>query len=207
MGRNGKMYGALPYLFSRVFPDMLCIRVVPTIIAALIFYKMLGFQDDDAHLTEFVVVGILLCLVTTLCVIAISSVAKTIFSAATGAILYNMLMLLFGGVFVGNGSKIPVYLDWIRYFSYYEQALEIVCANEFTDLEFDVDTRSGSFTVGGMTIDASTMDVKMKGDFFLTVFGMSADGIDEDYTLLFMWSAIFLVISALALQFMHRTMR
>ena len=204
--RNSKMYGAIPYLTARIIPSILLMRVIPTIVASVIMYKMMGLQDNDEYFGHFVVICVLLSMVSTLSVMAISSISSSVYQAASSSILFNLLLLLFSGVFTPNEGSVPAALRWMKYLSFYQQALEVMMVHEFHGLDFIVD--EGTVTVSGIPIDVTKdLDVTIPCEFFLKLFGMNPDRVSLDYTLLIVAGTVYFIIALLALQYMHRTSR
>ena len=204
--RNAKLYGATPFLLARIIPDLILLRIIPSVCFAIIFFNMLGFQEHTYE--DFIIVTILLACASSLCVFAISSLMPDSYIAGFVAIFLNMIFLLYGGIFIQDETAIPSYVAWPAYFSFYNFAFEILMVNEFLGLQFQIS--SATVNVGGteLTFDSDSLDVRISGEFFVTaLFGMNPDELDYDWAMLIAWCGIYLIIAYLALELLYRSKR
>ena len=124
------------------------------------------------------------------------------------AIILNMVFILFGGVFVQNGSTDTFAgVSWLRYCSIYNFAYEILFVNEFHGLRLII--TDAEVTVGPITINADDVDgdIILSGDFFIDFFGFERDNLKWDYISLVCWIAAYLIFTYLALAYLNRTKR
>jgi len=207
--RNAKLYGSTPFLLARTVPDLLLLRIAPAVCFAVIFFEMLGFQEHTFG--EFMAVAVLLSCASSLCVFAISSLMPDAYSAGFVAIFLNMILMLYGGVFIQDETAIPAYVRWPKWFSFYNFAFEILMVNEFSGMVFDIDESSvNGLSVGPLEISGENLvglDIELKGEFFLAFFGMNPDDVPLDWTLLFVWIVAYFLVAWIALELLYRAKR
>lgn len=204
--RNAKLYTATPFLLARIIPDLILLRVIPSICFAIIFFNMLGFQEHTYQ--EFLIVTVLLACASSLCVFAVSSLMPDSYIAGFVAIFLNMIFLLYGGIFIQDESQIPWYVAWPAHFSFYNFAFEILMVNEFIGLDFKIS--SAEVNIGGtkLEFDSDSLDVRISGEFFVTaLFGMDPSQLQYDWAMLITWIAIYLLVAFLALELLYRSKR
>ena len=156
---------------------------------------------------EFIAVLVLLAVVSSLCVFAISSLSPDAQLAGFLSIFFNMWFLLYSGVFIQDESTIPSWAQWPQWLSFYKFAFEILMVNEFEGLNFKIE--STTINVGGaeLAFDAEQLDVRISGEFFLQFFGMDADMVGQDWMVLIVWIGVYFVITWLALEGLYRSKR
>ena len=201
--RNGRLYGPFPFLLARALPDLVIMRIVPSILCGVILFHMLGYQDGTE--SEYLVTVSLLASASSVFVFAISCVSPDSYMAGLMAIFSNLTLILYGGLFIQNDTKMPWYVRWPKTLSFYNQAYEILFVNELHGLDFGID--DAEVSVNGQDFDTDGLDVSLSGDFFIDFFGFNRDRRGRDYALLITWIAVYFGVGILALQFLHRSKR
>lgn len=46
---QAKLYGSGPFLLAKILPDLVLLRIVPTLCFAVIVFEMLGLQEDTGY--------------------------------------------------------------------------------------------------------------------------------------------------------------
>jgi hypothetical protein len=130
-------YSTLAYYLAKVFADIPALLVVP-IVQGTISYWMVGYQSAADRYFIFIAACIAVTLVAHALGLSISAGAPNLdVSMAISPILFIPLMLL-GGFYLSDDS-IPKWLIWIKYFSPFKYAFNIVARNEFEGLTFTCD--------------------------------------------------------------------
>ena len=195
------MYGAAPFLLARSIPDLCLLRIAPSVCFGMILFEMLGLQQHTKG--DFIWIMVLLSTVSSLSVIAISSLMPSQYEASVVSIFMNIFFMLYGGVFI---STFPEWIEWPKQFSFYNFAFEILMVNEFTGLEFQIEEATISYK--GMPINVNKdSGVTISGEFWIDFFGLNAENINHDWCMLFVWLALYFLIAWFALAFLHRSRR
>ena len=201
--RNGQLYGPIAYISARVLPDLLLTRILPSFLFGLIVFEMLGFQNDTQG--EYLITIVLLSCVSSMFVLMISSMSSNSYIAGMISIFSNLVFLLFGGMFIQNSERMPWFVDWIKWLSYYRHAYEIMFVNEMEGLDFEID--DATVTIEGSEIETDGLDVSLSGEYFIELFGFKSDRLPLDYSLLIAFLFIYFAFAIAALQFLHRSKR
>ena len=204
--RNGKLYNTLPYLFASILPDLIFIRIIPSLIFSIIFHVLVGFQKHT--LGAYIGVVILFTTGISVFILCISSLSPNNNISLFIGILFNMLFMLYGGVFIPDQHIES--LVWIlqvpKYLSLHSFAFEILMVNEFTGLSFGIDT-VGAIQLNGIPLQIDGIDVALPGSFFINFFGLDINDKPFDYTMLILWINAYIVITFLSLQFLNKSKR
>ncbi|ETO30076.1 ABC transporter G family protein, partial [Reticulomyxa filosa] len=201
--RNARLYGPIPFLAARSLPDMILMRILPSMVFGGILFSMLGYQHHT--LPAFLGVIALLSSVTALFVFAISCICAESFTSGAVSIFANLLFMLYSGIFIQNQTQMPWIVAWPKYLSFYNQAFEILFVNEMHGLVFTI--TNADVTVNGVNINTSGLEVHLTGDYFISFFGFKQSNRNRDVGLLVTWLVLYFAIGVLALQFLHRSKR
>ncbi|KAJ7272947.1 hypothetical protein C8J57DRAFT_1178602 [Mycena rebaudengoi] len=127
--RSSSYYSPAAWLLSRVFFDVLPLRIIPTIIVSTITYWMAGLAHDPAHYFKFLFILILYTLAMTL----FNFLLGTLFHNGGVAILLSALSALYQMTFAGffvHLNDIPPVLRWLQWICPLKYCLEALSVNE-----------------------------------------------------------------------------
>ncbi|ETO35461.1 scarlet protein, partial [Reticulomyxa filosa] len=210
--RNARLYGPVPFLAARGIPDILLMRIIPSLVFGGILFRILGYQH---HTLPAYLAVIVLFSADRLCPVSVHTVfynakAKRRQSSKKKKkkkISFNFfdVLMLYSGIFIQNQTSMPWIVMWPKYLSFYNQAFEILFVNEMHGLTFSV--TNADVTVGGTALDTSNLSVQLSGDFFISFFGLKRTHRGRDAALLVTWLFLYFIIGILALHFLHRSKR
>ncbi|XP_071808531.1 broad substrate specificity ATP-binding cassette transporter ABCG2-like isoform X1 [Asterias amurensis] len=131
----GGFYRVSVYFFSKVFCDLLPMRIVPTFLFAAITYWMIGFRPDAA--ASFIYA---LTLIAT--AVSASSLAFLLGACFNILAIANLMiamayvfMMIFGGLLI-NIASLPSWVQYLQYLSIIRYAMNALSINELRDQEF-----------------------------------------------------------------------
>ncbi|DBA04319.1 TPA: hypothetical protein N0F65_002081 [Lagenidium giganteum] len=151
-------YSAFSYFLAKAVLDTLLLRVLPATIFACIFYWIMGLQPTLEHFAMFIVTLILFNIAAGSISILIGVLCRTVGAANLSATVALLIMLLFGG-FLLNSQTMPVYVAWLKHFSIFSYAFEILMTNELKGLLLKFDA-------------PGYPSIPVYGDVFLKTLGM-----------------------------------
>ncbi|CAK9300247.1 unnamed protein product [Gordionus sp. m RMFG-2023] len=131
---NG-FYRVSVFFISKIFCDLLPMRVIPILIVSIISYWMIGFRPYTVNYLTFMLS--LLCITTSASSIALCSsvVFDNVQVATNYCILLLVFMMVLGGLFV-NLKSIAVNLQWLKYMSIFRYGYSALLINEIKDSVF-----------------------------------------------------------------------
>ncbi|KAF7298507.1 ABC transporter protein [Mycena kentingensis (nom. inval.)] len=127
--RSGSYYSPTAWLLSRVFFDVLPLRIIPTIIVSTITYWMAGLSHEAANYFKFLFILVLFTLAMTL----FNFLLGTLFHNGGIAILLSALSALYQMTFAGffvHLDSIPPVLRWLQWLCPLKYTLEALAVNE-----------------------------------------------------------------------------
>ncbi|KAF1329605.1 Atp-binding protein, partial [Globisporangium splendens] len=151
-------YGAFSYFLAKATLDTLLLRVFPATLFASIFYWIMGLQASLEHFFLFLVTLVLFNVAAGAISILVGVLSRNVGTANLSATVVFLIMLLFGG-FLLNSQTMPAYVGWIKHFSIFSYAFEILMTNELKGLLLKFDA-------------PGYPSVPVYGDVFLKTLGM-----------------------------------
>ncbi|XP_033644271.1 broad substrate specificity ATP-binding cassette transporter ABCG2-like isoform X1 [Asterias rubens] len=128
-------YRVSTFFISKIFCDLLPMRILPTALFALITYWMLGLKATAGSFFVYLLNLIMTTFTACSLSFAISSTV-TLQSVATLLVsLCYVVMLVFSGLLV-NIASLPSWLQWIQYLSLFRYSLNALSINELVGLKF-----------------------------------------------------------------------
>ncbi|XP_071951918.1 broad substrate specificity ATP-binding cassette transporter ABCG2-like isoform X2 [Antedon mediterranea] len=140
---NG-FYRVSCYFLSKIFCDILPLRIFPTTMFAVITYWMIGLRAEATKFFIYLLNLLMTTLSAALLAFCVGARISTISVAMAIIPLCFILMLIFGGLFV-NITSLPTWLQWLKWISIFRYSLNTLSINEFSGMVF-VD---GNMTVNG----------------------------------------------------------
>ncbi|KAJ0403074.1 hypothetical protein P43SY_009141 [Pythium insidiosum] len=126
-------YGAFSYFIAKAVLDTVLLRVLPATCFASIFYWLMGLQSSIEHFTMFLVTLLLFNIAAGSISILLGVLSRNVGLANLIATVVFLVMLLFGG-FLLNSQTMPKSVGWIKHFSIFSYAFEILMTNELKGL-------------------------------------------------------------------------
>ncbi|EGG11574.1 uncharacterized protein MELLADRAFT_74086 [Melampsora larici-populina 98AG31] len=192
--RAGRFYSPAAWLLSRLFFDIIPLRVIPALMMGIIMYYMVGLDSSSEHVLKFLLVVLQLSIVQTLFNLFLAAVFKQQGLAILLASLTNLLQMAFAGFFVNLSSLIPL-LRWIQYLAPFKFALEAMTVNEVGTGLMIKDTISG---VNIQTSASMIMNL---------LFGFKPDAYYRDVIALFGFMAALVLFLVIAVYYKLRQTR
>ncbi|KAF8275590.1 putative ABC transporter [Trypanosoma cruzi] len=128
--RENGFYRTLPYLLSKIFIDILPLRIVPAMVLASLIYFPMGLRvDDGVHFFWFVVIVVLFSICITLIVLCIGIITGSFGAAALLSSVFILWNFVFGG-FLVQSETVPAALRPFQVMSPFFAAFEALLVNE-----------------------------------------------------------------------------
>ncbi|XP_021340344.1 ATP-binding cassette sub-family G member 2-like isoform X2 [Mizuhopecten yessoensis] len=128
-------YRVSAYFCSKIFCDVIPMRLIPVSIFAVITYFMIGLQMDVGKFFLYLLSLFLVTLSASGFAFFFSASVR-IFAVANLCIaLCYVFMMVFGGLLV-NLDSIADWLEWIKWFSIFRYGMNALVINELKDLNF-----------------------------------------------------------------------
>jgi ABC-type multidrug transport system permease subunit len=159
-----RFYHPAAYVAAKLLVDACLLRVLPTLVHAVVIYFMIGFQRTGHKFGVFLAALQLNSLATAALAFLVSAASPNVGVANLGASFIFLMSAVFGGLLT-NTATLPVWLAWLRYTSMMFYTFETVVANEFDGLRFSLglaNIRGITFT-GGELSTALALDVAHAG--------------------------------------------
>ena len=169
----------------QVLCDITLLRIVPTLIFAIIFSSMMGLRQGGEHLIVFIGVLLFSNIVCGMMTMMLSILHDSAGPATLTSNLIILLSALFGGL-VMNIKNTPDSVAWVRSLSYFYYGFEALLANELVGMTL-------AFDPGGLE------GVEVKGELFLEAINLRSNAIDEDMSMLVLLAFGYGAVAFLAL--------
>lgn len=163
---GAKMYRAFSYFAAKTVLDIFVLRVIPVTIFSFVFYWMMGLSNEFQKFMVFWATMILFNVCAGIISICISIATPTVGQANLVAVVWFLIMLLFGG-FLINIDTMATWYSWLKYISIYYYAFEILITNELTGLLLIFDA-------------PGFPTVPVYGEVFVETLGMDVDNQTRD---------------------------
>lgn len=182
---GAKYFRAFSYFLAKTFLDIFALRVIPVTVFSFLFYWLMGLKREPETFVIFWATLVLFNVCAGIISICISIATPTVGQANLIAVVWFLIMLLFGGFLVNVHSMSPWYA-WLKYASIFYYSFEILMTNELSGLVL-------SFDAPGYPA------IPVYGEVFLETIGMNADNQIRDLICLCSLAAGFSVASYLLL--------
>jgi energy-coupling factor transporter ATP-binding protein EcfA2/ABC-type multidrug transport system permease subunit len=172
-------YSVLAYFFSKLWMDLLPLRIFPPIVFASISYFLIGLYPDALTFAKFtLVLALFNIVVATFCFsLAVKIKARDLANlVATLSILFSML---FGG-FLLNKDRLPPIFVLFKYISFFNYAFECLIVNELININLK---------------DNSIVEIEVPGVVILQQLGFHPDAFWSDTIILSIIGIVFLLLT------------
>jgi ATP-binding cassette, subfamily G (WHITE), member 2 len=172
---GAKMYSAFSYFVAKTSLDLFVLRVIPVTIFTFVFYWLMGLGNDVERFLIFWTTMVLFNICAGVMSICISTAASTVGQANLIAVVWFLIMLLFGGFLVNIQTMAPWY-SWLRYLSIFYYSFELLVTNELNGLLLAFDAPGfPSFPVyGHVFVETIGMDVSNQSRDIMCLCGLGA---------------------------------
>ena len=184
--RSNNYYHPLSYYFSKIFCDVLPLRILPPVILLAIIYPLVGLNMSGYKFWIAIGAFILFNLATAMEVMVIAIMVKDSGSATILSVLLLLFSLLFAGLFI-NKDSIPFGLSWIEKLSVFHYAYESLSVNE----------------VNGLILKEKKfgLNIEVPGAIILSTFGFDVNAIGWDIASIAIIFGINVILGGLVLTF------
>ncbi|KAH8927487.1 hypothetical protein BT69DRAFT_1316923 [Atractiella rhizophila] len=192
--RSAAYYSPISWLLSRIVFDIVPLRVIPTILLAIIVYFMVGLAKGVASFFKYLLVLVLFNIVITFFALTLAATIRNGGTAILVAGVLTLFQMAYAGFFINIASITPV-LRWLQYISPLRYALEALTVNEVgTGLQIR-DTLQG-------------VDVNISGVLIMrTLFGFDTSSYARNVVVLFAWIVLFAICLTISVLFKLRELR
>ncbi|KAG7661595.1 ADP1 [[Candida] subhashii] len=184
--RANNYYHPLSYYFSKIFCDLIPLRVLPPIILISVAYPLVGLTMEHNAFLKTIVVLIVFNVAVSVEMLIVGILVKEPGTSTMIGVLLLLLSLLFAGLFI-NSEDLTMQIKWLEWISVFHYAYEALSINEVKDLIL----RERKY---GLSIE-------VPGAVILSTFGFDVTAFWKDVGYLSGLSVIFL---ALGYTFLHR---
>eukprot|EP00158_Paraphelidium_tribonemae_P008650 Partr_v1_DN28639_c1_g1_i1_m50047 putative (ABC) transporter len=132
--RSNGYYGAGPYFLSKIFFDIIPLRVIPSLLLGSISYYMVGLTPDAAAFFKFLGALTMFNMTSAAqCFVIGVAMGHNLALANLISVLVILFSMLFGGFLINMDHMSPIF-SWMQYLSNYRFAFEAVIVNEASEL-------------------------------------------------------------------------
>ncbi|GFS06733.1 ATP-binding cassette sub-family G member 2-like [Elysia marginata] len=139
-------YRVSAYFVSKIFLDLIPMRILPCLVFSAIVYFMIGLRTALMNFLVFFLGLALTALSASAMCFAISATVKIFAIANLSVALGYVLMMLFSGLLINVGDLSPV-IQWLKYLSIFRYGLCALDINELEDHDFC--NQNGTFCISG----------------------------------------------------------
>ncbi|KAK3754262.1 hypothetical protein RRG08_050926 [Elysia crispata] len=165
-------YRVSAYFVSKVFLDLIPMRMLPCLVFSSIVYFMIGLRATLMKFLIFFLGLALTALSASAMCFAISATVKIFALANLSVALGYVLMMLFSGLLINVGDLSPV-IQWLKYLSIFRYGLCALDINELKDHDFC--NSNGTFCVSGNGyLDTQNIDYDSDFDLWINLIAMAA---------------------------------
>lgn len=183
--RASNYYHPFSYYISKIFCDILPLRVLPPIILASIAYPLVGLQMENNGFLKCIFTLVLFNVTVAVEMLIVGILIKEPGTSIMTAVLVLLLSLLFAGLFI-NSEDLNGQIRWLEWISLFHYAYEALAINEVKDLIL----REKKY---GLSIE-------VPGAVILSTFGFQVGAFWKDLAYL---SGLFFVFLFLGYVFLH----
>ncbi|GAA6060477.1 hypothetical protein JCM10212_007108 [Sporobolomyces blumeae] len=192
--RARAFYSPFAWVSSRIFFDIVPLRLIPTILLGVIVYWMVGLAHTADNFFKFLLILLLYSIAMTLFNFLLAALVADVGIAILISSVINLFQMAFAGFFI-NLSRIPPVLRWLQWISPLKYALEALSVNEVGSGLMIVDVLAGA------KVQVSAVVIME------TLFGFKFSAYYRDVLVLFGFIAGFAVLVVSAVIFRLRELR
>lgn len=184
--RSNNYYSPIAYHLSKIWSDVIPLRVVPPILLGLVIYPMVGLNMDDSAFFKFLGILILFNMAISIEILTIGIIFEDLNNSIILSVLILLGSLLFSGLFINTKDITNIAFKYLKNFSVFYYAYESLIINEVKTLILKEKKYGLNIEIPGATI--------------LSTFGFIVQNLFFDIKMLLLFNIIFLVLGYLALK-------
>ncbi|CAI5755757.1 unnamed protein product [Candida verbasci] len=184
--RANNYYHPLSYYLSKIFCDVIPLRVLPPIILISIAYPLVGLTMEHNAFIKTVLVLVLFNVAVSIEMLIVGILIKEPGTSTMIGVLLLLLSLLFAGLFI-NSEDLNIQIKWLQWISVFHYAYEALSINEVKDLILK-EKKYG-------------LSIEVPGAVILSTFGFKVGAFWKDVSFLGGLSVIFLVLGYIFLHY------
>ena len=131
--RANNYYNPLSYYVSKLFCDIIPLRVLPPIILISIAYPLVGLTMEHNAFLKAILVLVLFNVSVALEMLIVGILVKEPGTSTMVGVLLLLMSLLFAGLFI-NSEDLNMQIKWLEWISVFHYAYESLSINEVKDL-------------------------------------------------------------------------
>lgn len=131
--RANNYYNPLSYYVSKVFCDIVPLRVLPPVILISIAYPLVGLTMEHNAFVKTILVLVLFNVAVSLEMLIVGILIKEPGTSTMIGVLLLLMSLLFAGLFI-NSEDLNAEIKWLEWISVFHYAYESLSINEVKDL-------------------------------------------------------------------------
>ncbi|KAJ3241698.1 hypothetical protein HDU81_011022 [Chytriomyces hyalinus] len=163
--RSNGVYGSMPYYLSKIFCDIIPLRILPALLTGTIAFFMVGYDNSGDHFPKFIVLLLLFAAIMGFTCLALAIAITDVGTATLVGAIVILFKMLFAGLIISQDS-IPAALRWIQYISFFRYPYEGMAVNDMGLLQIK-DTFDGA-------------EVNVPAALILLKFGFNIDNYGQD---------------------------
>ncbi|EMG48860.1 ADP1 Probable ATP-dependent permease [Candida maltosa Xu316] len=184
--RANNYYNPLSYYISKIFCDIIPLRVLPPIVLISIAYPLVGLTMEHNAFIKTILVLVLFNVSVALEMLIVGILVKEPGTSTMVGVLLLLMSLLFAGLFI-NSEDLNGEIKWLEWISVFHYAYEALSINEVKDLIL----REKKY---GLSIE-------VPGAVILSTFGFNVGAFWKDASFLGGLSVVFLVLGYVFLHY------
>lgn len=177
--RANNYYHPLSYYLSKIFCDVLPLRVLPPVILISILYPLVGLTMEHNGFLKTILVLVLFNVAIASEVLIVGIVIREPGTSTMLGVLILLFSLLFAGLFI-NSEDLKVEIKWLEWISIFHYAYEALAINEVKDLILK-EKKYG-------------LSIEVPGAVILSTFGFDVSAYWKDVYFLIGWTITFLIL-------------
>jgi ATP-binding cassette subfamily G (WHITE) protein 2 len=183
-------YRVSVYFLAKIICDIIPLRFIPLCFFCVIAYFMIGFQIQADKFFIFFMTMFLTSLASSSIAFFFSALVPLSAIASLLIAMCYVFQMLFGG-FLITLESLPVWLQWLQYFSIFRYSVEALAVNEISGLTFNV-------TINNVTTQ------EVAGESLLEVQGFDPNWLYYDWLGLFGFILIFTAFTYVVMRLLKK---
>lgn len=184
--RANNYYHPFSYYISKIFCDILPLRVLPPVILISILYPLVGLTMEHNGFLKAIMVLVLFNVAIASEVLIVGIMIREPGTSTMLGVLVLLFSLLFAGLFI-NSEDLKTEIKWLEWISIFHYAYEALAINEVKDLILK-EKKYG-------------LSIEVPGAVILSTFGFDVAAFWKDVYFLLGWTLIFLTAGYFLLHF------
>lgn len=176
--RANNYYHPLSYFVSKIFCDVLPLRVLPPVILVSILYPLVGLTMEHNGFLKTILVLVLFNIAISFEVLIVGIMISEPGTSTMLGVLVLLSSLLFAGLFI-NSEDLRSEIKWLQWISIFHYAYEALAINEVKDLILK-EKKYG-------------LSIEVPGAVILSTFGFDTSAFWKDVSYLIAWTLTFLI--------------